>query len=206
MYDEIMEDEKSRFCFNPLAQTQRIWSSLPELNIPIEDQRVASQWSVLARDHVNLTLRNLHTLNEWTQTSVAKVVKNGFNRGSADEKLLPTFLQTLAGEEAFSTCDSNPDKMSGCCTTYVEWKTMKPSENTLIPSLGSDKCKGAVGSHPCTYLEVTLRNLIELRRAGFLFLRKVADDAVWVPEEEEQKNGRQLGAGSSLIDGLVAHW
>ena len=93
-YDEIMKDEKSRFCFNPLSQTQSTWSSLPELNIPNEDQRVASQWSILARDHVNLILRNLHTLNEWTQTSIAKVVKNGFNRGSADEKLLPTFLQT----------------------------------------------------------------------------------------------------------------
>ena len=87
------------------------------------------------------------------------------------------------------------------------WKTKNPSENTLIPSLDSEKCKRAGGSHPYTYLEVTLQNLKELRKEGFLFMRKIADDAVWVPEDEE-KNRKHLEVhvGTSLIDGLVAHW
>lgn len=198
VHTELANDEKSRFCLRSNERAHWVWSRFPQLDMPDEYHRESEMWSSLSRDHVTQVINHLNSdLMVWQRANTARNRGPAPWAGAPDETFLPTFLTKVIGTaEAFNTChktvtetkeeDSMDGPYMGCCPTWVEWSDGPPRHEVQI-----DNCVSTGVSSPCMYEKVGIEDMRSLHDKGYLFMRKVAKNAVLVSRN---------GAETSLLD------
>jgi len=188
VYSELVNDTTSRFCLRPNERAHDMWGRFPGLDMPPEYHRESEMWSSMSRSHVSEIIKHLNSdLLVWQRANtVRNMASHGPYGGAPDETFLPTLLQKVIGTSAFNTChgrvketneeDSKTDKYMGCCPTFVEWSDF-PRHQVEI-----DGCLSTSASSPCLYKKIAIKDMKALYDAGYLFMRKIDENAVLVDE------------------------
>lgn len=187
-YEELVNERRSRVCLADDKKAKETWERFPQPGIPVHHQRFAEMWMTLNRVGASVLIESLPLTMEWQRMNADRQTKPGPKAGAPDELFPATILQLTLGSDAFATCHgdlSKKDEWRGCCPTYTMWPRLEDIRKELAPSL-EERCLDISASSPCAYAEVDAKNLQQIADGGFLFLRKVEEDAVFVKEDGQK--------------------